>query len=141
MRLLACPKPARAVFGQLVQNVPIVPAVEWASTHASYRCPRHPSYSDGPSLPFRFRNSRCIVWPHTDLNRRSTWNHNARLTGLTDVMSKRPCYLEFDEKRLRDLIRYSSPRSPFWKLLKAELTLGRWKRLSRGRTRRMAKQS
>jgi len=37
-------------------------------------------------------------------------------------MSQRPCYLEFDEKRLRDLIRCSSPRSLFWKLLKAELT-------------------
>jgi hypothetical protein len=44
--------------------------------------------------------------------------------------------LEFDKEQVRRLLRESSPRSEFFKLLKEELKrLGRWKNLPRGKAR------
>lgn len=42
--------------------------------------------------------------------------------------------MDFDREKLGRLIRFSPPRSEFFKFLKQELTkIGRWKRLARGR--------
>lgn len=48
--------------------------------------------------------------------------------------------LEFSEERLRLLIRDSSQRGKFFKVLREELTkLGRWKKLPRGKPGRLGK--
>jgi hypothetical protein len=45
--------------------------------------------------------------------------------------------MQFDEDHLRRLVRFSTPRSRFFKVLREELKrIGRWKNMPRGRNRK-----